>query len=101
MSTKETLRIAIMYRLVFLARAVIELILAISGAGIAGLSLFQALKSMDKENKLDIKIYESSKLLSDIGAGIVFSSRPLQILKEIGLGDKIVTILPENVAGKG
>jgi len=56
---------------------------------------------MDKENKLDIKIYESSKVLSDIGAGIVFSSRSMQILKEIGLGDKIMTILPENVVGKG
>jgi len=67
-----------------------------SGAGIAGLSLFQALSFMDKENKLDIKIYESSKLRSDIGAGIRFSPRAIQILKAIGLGDRIATILPDD-----
>ena len=54
---------------------------------------------MDKENKFDIKIYESSKLPTDIGAGILFSPRAIQILKAIGLGDQIVTILPDGCKG--
>jgi len=61
------------------------------------LSLFQVLRSTDKESKLDIKIYESSNQVSDIGAGILFSQRALQILREAGLGDQIAAILPEDV----
>ena len=61
------------------------------------MSLFQILRSTDKEGKLDIKIYESSKKVSDIGAGILFSGRALQIMREAGLGDQIAAILPEDV----
>lgn len=46
---------------------------------------------------MDIKIYESSKKVSDIGAGILFSGRALQIMREAGLGDQIAAILPEDV----
>jgi hypothetical protein len=60
------------------------------------LSLFQALRYTDKENELDIKIYESAKKITDIGGGIAFSPRALQIMRLIGLGDQIATILPED-----
>lgn len=51
---------------------------------------------MDQEGKFEVKIYESSKELTEIGAGVNFWSRTWEIFKAIGLDEKLEKILVES-----
>ena len=69
-------------------------ILSNSGAGIGGLTLSAALRSMNHEKNLDINIYEASSRISEIGAGINVWARTWGIAKAIGLEKKLARFLP-------
>ena len=69
-------------------------ILSNSGAGIGGLTLSAALRSMNHEKNLDINIYEASSRISAIGAGINVWARTWGIAKAIGLEEKLTRLLP-------
>ncbi|KIM41421.1 hypothetical protein M413DRAFT_445432 [Hebeloma cylindrosporum] len=69
--------------------------IGIVGAGIGGLALSVALGFMDHENRLDIKLYEASSSISEIGAGINFWPRTWAILKTIGLEELLIRLLPQ------
>jgi len=50
---------------------------------------------MDQEKRLDIKIYEASSCISELGAGINFWPRTWAILKAIGLEENLTRLLPQ------
>lgn len=51
---------------------------------------------MDREKRLDIKLYEASSCISEIGAGINFWPRTWAILKAIGLEEILIRLLPQD-----
>jgi salicylate hydroxylase len=51
---------------------------------------------MDHEKRLDIKLYEASSCISEIGAGINFWPRTWAILKAIGLEENLIRLLPQD-----
>ncbi|KIM41411.1 hypothetical protein M413DRAFT_18946 [Hebeloma cylindrosporum] len=71
--------------------------IAIIGAGVGGLTLSAALRSMNHENNLDVNIYEASSRISPIGAGINFWARTWGIAKAIGLEEKLSRLIPRGL----
>ncbi|KAG2004822.1 salicylate hydroxylase [Coprinopsis cinerea AmutBmut pab1-1] len=72
-----------------------QLRVAIVGAGIGGLMLTQALRHMDKEKKLDVRVYEAAPALAEIGAGINLWLRSWDILKRIDLEETLLKMMTE------
>lgn len=70
------------------------IILSNSGAGVGGLTLSAALRSMNHAKNLDINIYEASSRISPIGAGINMWARTWGIAQAIGLEGKLTRFLP-------
>lgn len=94
MGSEERLRIAIMFVFSLFGKPQLTDHLSNSGAGIGGLTLSAALRSMNHEKNLDINIYEASSRISPIGAGINFWTRTWGIAKAIGLEEKLARFLP-------
>lgn len=67
-----------------------------SGAGIGGLTLSAAIEHMrGQRDDLEIDIYEAASHISGIGAGINFWPRTWEVMKAIGLEEKLLQILPQ------
>jgi 2-polyprenyl-6-methoxyphenol hydroxylase-like FAD-dependent oxidoreductase len=58
---------------------------SIIGAGIGGLTTALTLK----QKGLPVKLYESSKEFKPVGAGIILANNAMQVLKKLGLQEKI------------
>ncbi|KJA15321.1 hypothetical protein HYPSUDRAFT_80542 [Hypholoma sublateritium FD-334 SS-4] len=67
-----------------------EIRVAIIGAGIGGLTLSAALSALSNEDKLDIHIYESTSVISEVGAGITLWPRVWEMIKAIDLEDSLL-----------
>jgi hypothetical protein len=67
------------------------------GAGIGGLTLSAALGALQRgsESTLEVDIYESASVISEIGAGITLWPRVWKIMQAIGLGESLVKFLPK------
>lgn len=72
-----------------------KLRVAIVGAGIGGLMLTAALRHMDKDKKLDVRVYEAAPVLAEIGAGINLWLRSWEILKRIDLEETLLAMMQE------
>jgi len=57
--------------------------------------LTTALQHMDKERKLDIRVYEAAPALGEIGAGINLWLRSWDIMRRINLEDTFVKMMEE------
>ncbi|KAF8193048.1 salicylate hydroxylase [Pholiota molesta] len=70
---------------------------AIIGAGIGGLTLSAALGALQRgsESTLEVDIYESASVISEIGAGITLWPRVWKIMQAIDLGESLVKFLPK------
>ncbi|PPQ64966.1 hypothetical protein CVT24_008154 [Panaeolus cyanescens] len=71
-----------------------KLRVAIIGAGIGGLVLAAAMEYLDTDKSLDITIYEASSTVAEIGAGINFWPRGWEIMKNVGLEQTLLNLLP-------
>ncbi|KAH6909781.1 salicylate hydroxylase [Coprinopsis sp. MPI-PUGE-AT-0042] len=67
----------------------------IAGAGIGGLMLTAALRHLDKDKKLDVRVYEATPVLGEIGAGINLWLRSWEILKRIDLEETFLKMMEE------
>ncbi|KAF8180860.1 salicylate hydroxylase [Pholiota molesta] len=69
---------------------------AIIGAGIGGLTLSAALGALQRgsESNVEVDLYESASVISEIGAGITLWPRVWKIMKAIDLGEKLERFLP-------
>jgi hypothetical protein len=67
------------------------------GAGIGGLTLSAALGALQRgsESNLEVDIYESASVISEIGAGITLWPRVWKIMQAIDLGESLVKFLPK------
>lgn len=67
------------------------------GAGIGGLTLSAALGALQRqqnsESNLQIDIYESASIISEIGAGITLWPRVWNIMNAIDIGESLVKFL--------
>lgn len=66
------------------------------GAGIGGLTLSAALGALQRgsESSIEVDLYESASIISEIGAGITLWPRVWKIMKAIDLGEKLEQFLP-------
>jgi salicylate hydroxylase len=65
------------------------LILHCRGGGIGGLTLAVALSHLHLEEFLDVDLYESAVKLTEVGAGIGFSPKTWEVLKEFGMAEDL------------
>jgi 2-polyprenyl-6-methoxyphenol hydroxylase-like FAD-dependent oxidoreductase len=59
--------------------------ISIIGAGIGGLTTALILK----QKKIEVKIYEGSPAIKPVGAGIILANNAMQVMKKLGLQEKL------------
>jgi salicylate hydroxylase len=57
--------------------------------------LTAALRHLDKEKRLDVRVYEATPVLGEIGAGINLWLRSWEILKRIDLEETFLKMMEE------
>lgn len=60
-----------------------------SGSGIGGLALAVALTRLGVDQKVEVDIYEATTKLAQVGAGITLWPRGWEVLKLLGLDERL------------
>lgn len=65
-----------------------------SGGGLGGLIAARAISEFVGLDKVELDVYEATTKMTEIGAGIVIWPRTWELLKRIGLEERLTKLLP-------
>lgn len=65
---------------------------AIIGGGIGGLTAAIAISRLNQNKDINIDVYEGAHAFTEIGAGVGVYKRPWNVLKELGLTERLMKV---------